>query len=171
MGEDRMRLRSAQDNPSFGDLLSNPSLLIAFGFGSGLARWMPGTFGTLVGVPIAYLLCGKSVATWLVVVAVLFAVGVVACDRACRHLKTHDHRGVVWDEIVGYVVTMAFVPCVWYLFVLGFFAFRFFDIIKPWPISLIDRKVHGGFGVMIDDVVAGLFALLVVHGFNALSPI
>ncbi len=159
-----MKLRSGENNPHWRDLLARPSLLLAFGFGTGLARFMPGTFGTLVGVPIVYLLCGQPWWLWLLAIGVAFAAGVVACDRACEWLDVHDHRGVVWDEVVGYMVTMAFLPCDWIWLVAGFFLFRFFDIVKPWPISWVDARVHGGFGVMLDDVIAGLFGLVVLHG-------
>jgi len=132
-----MKLRSKERNPEWGELVSRPSLMIAFGFGTGLSRMMPGTFGTLVGV--------------------------IACDRACQYLDVHDHRGVVWDEVTGYMVTMALLPGDVLWLIAGFFVFRFFDIVKPWPISWIDRHVHGGFGVMIDDVIAGLFGLGLLH--------
>lgn len=163
LNNERMKLRSTERNPEIRDLFANPALMLAFGFGTGLSRIMPGTFGTLVGVPIVYLLCGQSWWLWLLAIVVAFAVGVIACERACQWLDVHDHRGVVWDEVVGYMVTMAFLPCDWRLFVVGFFLFRFFDIVKPWPISWIDRRVHGGFGVMLDDVIAGLFGLVVLQ--------
>jgi len=161
-----MKLRSSERIPDWRELFARPSLMIAFGFGSGLSRFMPGTFGTLVGVPLVYLLADRSWLVWLLAIVVAFAIGVVACDRACKYLQVHDHRGVVWDEVVGYMVTMALLPSGLLWMIAGFFVFRFFDIVKPWPISAIDKHVHGGFGVMLDDVIAGIFGLLLLHAAN-----
>ena len=85
-------------------------------------------------------------------------VGVRICDIAAEKLGEHDFGGIVWDEIAGYLITMWLVPLTWQTIIAGFILFRFFDILKPWPIKWLDRKVHGGFGIMIDDVLAGVFA-------------
>jgi len=158
-----MKLRSKERNPEWRELVSRPSLMIAFGFGTGLSRMMPGTFGTLVGIPLVLLLANQSWLVWLMAIAAAFVIGVIACDRACQYLDVHDHRGVVWDEVTGYMVTMALLPADALWLIAGFFVFRFFDIVKPWPISWVDQHVHGGFGVMIDDVIAGLFGLGLLH--------
>ncbi len=99
----------------------------------------------------------------LLVVAAAFVLGVYLCGRTARALGVHDHPGIVWDEVVGYLLTMAWAPSGWLWVVLGFICFRIFDILKPWPIRVLDRSVHGGFGIMIDDVLAGLGAALVVE--------
>lgn len=150
-------------NPSIKQLLTNPNHFFAFGFGSGLAPKAPGTFGTLAAVPIYWLLQDLAwpiYGTWLIVT---FALGVYWCDRSSKQLGVHDHGGIVWDEFVGYWITMFLAPKGWLWMLLGFVLFRFFDIIKPWPIGLLDRKVGGGFGIMIDDVLAGIYAFIVLR--------
>ena len=143
--------------------LRKPSHLLAFGFGSGLAPYAPGTFGTLVGIPFFMLVSAVSLPIYLVLTALMFLVGVVVCERCSRDLGVHDHGGIVWDEIVGFLVTMIAVPLEWHWLLSGFLLFRFFDILKPWPIRWFDRHVSGGFGIMLDDVIAGLFALGCQH--------
>jgi phosphatidylglycerophosphatase A len=134
----------------------------AFGFGSGLAPFAPGTFGTLAAIPLYLILVQLSwpMYAWLVFIA--FVVGVKLCDVTGGRLGIHDYGGIVWDEFVGYWITMFFIPFSWQNVLLGFIAFRFFDIIKPWPIGWLDKKVSGGFGVMIDDVLAGVYGLLIM---------
>ncbi|GGY74261.1 phosphatidylglycerophosphatase A [Cellvibrio zantedeschiae] len=149
--------------PNFKQLLTNPNHFFSFGFGSGLAPKAPGTFGTLAAVPIYWLLQDLAwpiYGTWLVVT---FALGVYWCDRSSKQLGVHDHGGIVWDEFVGYWITMFLAPKGWLWILLGFVLFRFFDIIKPWPINWLDRKVDGGFGIMIDDVLAGIYAFVVLQ--------
>jgi phosphatidylglycerophosphatase A len=151
------------NTPSFKQLLKSSDHFFAFGFGSGLAPKAPGTFGTLAAVPIYWLIQDLSwpiYATWLIVT---FALGVYWCDRSSKKLGVHDHGGIVWDEFVGYWITMFLAPTGWLWMLLGFVLFRFFDIIKPWPIGWLDRKVGGGFGIMIDDVLAGIYALIVLQ--------
>ena len=139
-------------------LLRDPGHFLALGFGSGLAPRAPGTFGTLAAIPV-YLLCAQLASpAYLLVVAGLFLLGVYLCGRTARSLGVHDHPGIVWDEVVGFLLTMAFAPPGWWWIVLGFAAFRLFDIWKPWPIRVLDRRVHGGLGIMLDDVLAGLAA-------------
>jgi phosphatidylglycerophosphatase A len=144
-------------------LLRHPLDLLALGFGSGLLPKAPGTAGTVVGIPFYLLLQPLAVTWYLVAVAVLFALGVAACTHAARRLGVHDHPGIVWDEIVGYLVTMILAPAGWQWIVTGFVLFRCFDILKPWPIRWFDRRVHGGLGIMLDDLVAGLFAAAVLQ--------
>lgn len=134
----------------------------AFGFGSGLAPFAPGTFGTLAAIPLYLILVQLSwpMYAWLVFIA--FVVGVRLCDVTGGRLGIHDYGGIVWDEFVGFWITLFLIPFSWQNVLLGFIAFRFFDIIKPWPIGWLDKKVSGGFGVMIDDVLAGLYGLLVM---------
>jgi len=146
-------------------LLRDPGHLLSLGFGSGLAPRAPGTFGTLVAVPV-YLLCAQlPLVTYLSVVVAAFVLGVYLCGRTARALGVHDHPGIVWDEVVGYLLTMAWAPSGWLWVVLGFICFRLFDILKPWPISVLDRSVHGGLGIMIDDALAGVLAAACLVGF------
>ena len=146
-------------------LLRDPGHLLSLGFGSGLAPRAPGTFGTLVAVPV-YLLCAQlPLVTYLSVVVAAFVLGVYLCGRTARALDVHDHPGIVWDEVVGYLLTMAWAPSGWLWVVLGFICRRLFDILKPWPIRVLDRSVHGGLGIMIDDALAGVLAAACLAGF------
>ncbi len=146
--------------PTFRWLLHNPDALLAFGFGSGLTRKLPGTAGTLAAVPIYLLLRDLPLGAYLLTLTAAFAFGVFICHTASKKLGVHDHGGIVWDEFVGYWLTMLLAPPGWIWVLLGFIYFRFFDMLKPWPIGWIDKRVHGGFGIMIDDVVAAVPALL-----------
>ncbi len=132
----------------------------AFGFGSGLAPFAPGTFGTIVAIPFYLILVQFSwpMYAWLVLIA--FIVGVKLCNVTGGRLGVHDYGGIVWDEFVGFWITMFLIPFTWQNVILGFLLFRFFDIVKPPPINWLDKKVSGGFGVMIDDVLAGFYAML-----------
>ena len=143
--------------------LKNPIHLLALGFGTGCVPMMPGTIGTLVGVLFYLLMQTLSWPIYIGVTIVLFSLGVWLCDVTARHLGVHDHGGIVWDEIVGFLITMTAVPPDWRFVLLGFVLFRLFDIWKPWPISWLDRKLSGGFGIMSDDVLAGIYALLVLQ--------
>jgi len=99
----------------------------------------------------------------LIVVSIAAVVGIAICGRAADQMGVHDHGGIVWDEFVGFWIAMAALPITWQSVVLGFVLFRVFDILKPWPISWLDKKVSGGFGIMIDDVIAGLAAAVVIY--------
>tara|TARA_R110002072_G_scaffold93548_4_gene207280 strand:- start:2935 stop:3435 length:501 start_codon:yes stop_codon:yes gene_type:complete len=145
------------------DLLRNPVQFLAFGFGSGLSPWAPGTAGTLVAVPLYLLISSWSLLQYTGFIVLTALLGVWICGVASRQLKVHDHPGIVWDEFVGFWITMWAVPADWVWIVAGFLAFRVFDIVKPWPVSVLDRKVGGGFGIMIDDVLAGVMACLTLH--------
>jgi phosphatidylglycerophosphatase A len=138
----------------------NPVHFAAFGFGSGAAPVAPGTFGTLMGVALYLLLPAMTWTLYLLFLLVATLVGIWLCDRTARDIGVHDHGGIVWDEFVGYWITMFMAPEGWPWIVAGFALFRLFDILKPWPISWLDRHVKGGFGVMVDDVLAGVMALI-----------
>jgi phosphatidylglycerophosphatase A len=160
--------------PSFSVLLKHPVQLLALGFGSGLAPKAPGTFGTLAAIPF-YFMFSSALFEWqLLIVIVAFFVGIYLCNETATALGVHDHPAIVWDEFVGFWLTMLVLPLMgvsldWLLLLLGFVAFRFFDIIKPWPILWVDKKVHGGFGIMFDDVLAGVYSglvlAIVIHWF------
>lgn len=137
--------------------------VVAFGFGAGHAPFAPGTAGTLVAVPIYLLLRETGLPIYLAVVAAMFAFGVWCCGVTERDLGAEDAPGIVWDEIVGYLIAMIAAPAGWEWIVAGFVLFRLFDIVKPFPIRLIDRRVGGGLGVMLDDALAGVFAALVLQ--------
>lgn len=139
-------------------ILTHPVLFLAFGFGSGLVKKAPGTMGTIAAIPV-YLLCAQF-NFWIYAALTLLAtaVGVWICDVAAKKLDEHDFGGIVWDEVAGYLVTMLFVPFSWPALFSGFVLFRVFDIIKPQPIKWVDAKVTGGLGIMLDDVLAGVFA-------------
>lgn len=140
-------------------IVSDPVLFLAFGFGSGLAKKAPGTFGTLAAVPLYLALVQvQNLFVYSVVTLLVILVGVWICGQAAEKLGEHDFGGIVWDEIAGLLVTMWLVPFTWQAVALGFILFRLFDIVKPWPIRWIDRQVHGGLGIMLDDVLAGVFA-------------
>ncbi len=139
-------------------LLVDPRNFLALGFGSGLSPWAPGTAGTLVAIPL-YLLCANlALLPYLLITLAGLLLGFYLCEFTARKLGVHDHPGIVWDEIVGYFITMIAAPPGWTWIVAGFLLFRLFDIVKPWPIRWLDRQVKGGVGIMLDDVVAGLFA-------------
>ena len=143
-------------------LLATFANFFALGCGLGLAPKAPGTFGTLLGIPVLLLMPG-NLTMYLVALLVLFLFGVWCCNECSDYLGVHDHGGIVWDEVVGYLVTMIALPQSWPWLLAWFVVFRFFDIIKPWPISWVDRQVKGGFGIMIDDVLAGLMAAITLH--------
>ena len=139
----------------------------ACGFGTGAARYAPGTFGTAAGIPFYWLMQGISLPLYLGVTLILFIVGVWICGRTARALGVHDHPGIVWDEIVGFLVTMTLAPPGWVWWLSGFILFRLFDIVKPWPIRILDQRVGGGFGIMIDDVLAGIYAAVCLQLLHA----
>ena len=144
-------------------VFSNFYHFLAFGFGSGLSSMAPGTMGTLAAIPI-YLLMVSFLPQWLYIflTIVFFIVGIEICNRVSKDLQAHDFSGIVWDEIVGYLITMMFFPLSWELIILGFVLFRFFDILKPWPINWLDKHISGGLGIMLDDVLAGLFSWVIL---------
>ena len=117
-------------------VMTHPVHFLAFGFGSGLAPFAPGTFGTLMAIPLYLLMMQLSLAPYLVVVAIVSVTGVWICDKSSKLLGVHDHGGIVWDEFAGFFVTMIAAPAGWIWIVIGFALFRLFDIWKPWPISL-----------------------------------
>ena len=152
------------------DLLSSPASFCAFGFGSGLAPVAPGTFGTLPGIVIAIIISPVPLwFQWLLIVAA-FVAGIRFCDIATARLGTHDHGAIVWDEIVGILITLAAVPLSLGSLIFGFLLFRFFDVLKPWPIGWVDRKIDGGLGIMVDDVIAGVFAGVCLYLLTLVAP-
>lgn len=150
-------------NPLAKTVFSSPITFIAFGFGSGLAPKAPGTFGTLAAIPFYWLL---SFAPWWLYIDMVIAaalIGIWLCGKASEQLGVHDHSGIVWDEFVGYWLTMFLAPTGLIWIVIGFLLFRLFDIWKPWPVSWADERLAGGLGVMADDIIAGLYAFVVLQ--------
>jgi phosphatidylglycerophosphatase A len=152
-------------------LLATPAGWLACGFGSGLTPVAQGTFGSLAALLPWLLLRHLSLPFYLLVLLVGFAIGVWACDIAGRALGVDDHRSLVWDEFIGQWIALIplLVPkllptrfSIWWWLPAGFVLFRLFDVWKPWPIRWMDRHLKGGRGVMVDDVVAGVFAAVVV---------
>ncbi len=153
-------MKTTQTQPSWRLVLIHPVHFFAFGFGAGLSPVAPGTFGTLIAIPI---FIGMShLALWLygVVTALFLLAGFWICGRSSMLLGVHDHSGIVWDEIVGYLITMLAAPLSWPWVAAGFVLFRLFDILKPWPVGWADRRLKGGIGIMMDDVFAGIYALI-----------
>ena len=144
-------------------VFSNWRHFLAFGLGSGLAKFAPGTFGTMVAVLLYFPLSQLSHWLYATCVVAAFTFGVWLCQGVSRDLGVHDHGGIVWDEFVGYWITMFLLPASWGWALAGFAMFRLFDIWKPWPIGWVDKQVHGGLGIMLDDVIAGVIAGLLLH--------
>lgn len=152
--------------PDFGFLVAHPAHFIAFGFGSGLAPKAPGTAGTLLGLPL-YWLIAATTSSWIQQAALIllaFLAGVWVCARTGRALGVPDHGGIVWDEIVAFALVLLFTPTGWLWTGLAFALFRLFDILKPWPIRYFDARLKNGFGVMFDDLLAAGFAIAVLKG-------
>jgi phosphatidylglycerophosphatase A len=147
--------------PNWKFLLQHPAHFIAFGAGAGLAKRAPGTWGTLATLPI-YLLCHQF-GGWAAVAAMgalIFVLGIWASNVTGRALGVADHGGIVVDEIAAFLLVLAAVPFMWQWVAVAFLLFRVFDIAKPWPISVADRRIKGGFGVMFDDLLAAVYSIL-----------
>lgn len=139
--------------------LNDPVVFTALGFGSGLFPVAPGTAGTLASVPLVYFLQQQTFLIYVLVTLFVLVTGSWICGYAAKKLQVHDHSGIVYDEVAGFLITMSLAPTGWQWLLAGFVLFRFFDAVKPWPISWFDKNVHGGFGIMLDDVIAGIFSL------------
>lgn len=141
----------------------DPVYFIAFGFGSGLMPKAPGTWGTLAAVPVYLLLINFSQTIYFILMMLAFFGGIWVCEKVSNDLGVHDYKGIVWDEVVGYLLTMFMAPHGMKWMLCGFILFRIFDIWKPHPIGYIDKKVKGGMGIMLDDVLAALPAWLIMQ--------
>ncbi len=145
-------------------------LTLATGFGFGFAPVASGTFGTLVGIPIVWLIGTYLTANWLFVASIfVLMIGIKAADVAEKHWGKSDDGRIVIDEILGYMVAMYLIPVSWQALIWAFFIFRFFDIVKIWPARQIDQQVPGGKGVMLDDLAAGVYSCAVMHILHALG--
>ena len=143
-------------------VLTDPVHVIAFGFGTGLSPVAPGTVGSLLGVALAYLTLNMGLYEQIGAAITMFVVGIWICGESERRLGSHDHGGIVWYEIVGMYAVLIFVPFGLYAWLLAFGLFRAFDIVKPWPIRDLDHRIKGGAGIMLDDLVAALYAALLL---------
>ena len=146
--------------PNLNFLLSHPSHFFALGFGAGLARLAPGTFGTIIGLPLFYWLMATPELVHFTTIAVLFFIGIPICTQTGKALGVSDHGSIVWDEIVAMMLVLEFTPQkpMWWL--VAFTLFRLFDVWKPFPIRQCDAMVKGGLGVMLDDLLAAIYAIL-----------
>ncbi|ELC0660491.1 phosphatidylglycerophosphatase A [Vibrio fluvialis] len=153
-------------NPKSRLSMTNPWHLLATGFGSGLSPVVPGTMGTLASVPFYLLLAQLPLTLYIVVVITASLIGIKICQVTSDDMQVHDHGSIVWDEFAGFWITMLIVPVLqlpvfeWKWLLAGFVLFRFFDMVKPWPIGWLDKRVHGGLGIMLDDLVAGVMSAL-----------
>lgn len=141
----------------------NPWHFIAFGFGTGAIPIAPGTFGTLIAIPLYLYFSTYSHWIYLVFTIAFTIFSIWLCEKVSREIQVHDHQGMCIDEVVGYLVTMYHAPYGWGWIITGVILFRIFDILKPWPIRQIDDHVKGGVGMILDDVVAGIFSCFIIQ--------
>ena len=139
-----------------------PSHFIAFGFGTGALPIAPGTFGTLIAIPFYLAICSLPLPLYITLVILAVIGSSWLCDRVSKEIAIHDHQGMCIDEVIGYLVTMTGAPHGMMWIVLGFIFFRIFDIWKPWPINYADTHVSGGFGMILDDALAGVYSIIVL---------
>ena len=149
-------------NPAPRDVFKDPVHLLAFGFGTGLVPKAPGTAGSLLGVLFAWLTLPLALEWRVGIGVVLVAAGVWICGESARRIGVHDHPGIVWDEIAAIYLALLVAPPQIGPWALYFLAFRVFDIWKPWPIRDLDHRLAGGAGIMLDDLVAALYAALLL---------
>jgi phosphatidylglycerophosphatase A len=157
--------------PGLRFLIAHPAHFIALGFGSGLAPKAPGTFGSLAALPL-YWLIAQATSNPVSLAAIIgsgFLIGVWACAITGKNLGVADHGGIVWDEIVAMWLILALVPFGWAEWLAAFALFRFFDILKPWPIRQLDARLKNGLGVMLDDLLAAVYALVIFKGLQWLA--
>ena len=151
-------------SPNVQFLLQHPAHFFGLGFGSGLAPKAPGTFGTLVGYPLFWLISVYALSTQVIIISALFLIGIYFCGVTGKALGVSDHGGIVWDEIVAMMLVLAFTPNQWQWWLVAFLLFRLFDIWKPFPIRQFDAKLKNGFGVMFDDLLAAIYAIIGLQG-------
>ena len=150
----------AEGRASPGLAWPRPHHWLAYGFGSGLFPWAPGTAGTLAAIPLYLLLQPLPLGWYLGALLLMTLIGVWACGKTARELQAHDPAAIVWDEILGFLLAMTAAPPGWLWILAGFILFRLFDIVKPWPIRVLDRRGRGGLGIILDDLAAGAMAWL-----------
>lgn len=144
-------------------VFTDPVHFLAFGFGSGLSPFAPGTAGTVAAIPVWLLFVQMPLWGYLAATLLITIAGCWICGESAHRLGVHDHGGIVWDEIAGFLITMIAVPAGWPWVLAGFLLFRFFDIVKPWPARWFDTRVENGVGIVMDDVIAGIYACTVLQ--------
>lgn len=157
-------MTTSAKTPNLQFLLQHPAHFFGLGFGSGLAPKAPGTFGTALGYPLFWLISVYALSIQLIIITALFVIGIYFCDVTGRALGVSDHGGIVWDEIVAMMLVLAFTPNLWLWWLAAFLLFRLFDIWKPYPIRQFDAKLKNGFGVMFDDLLAAIYAIISLQG-------
>ncbi|HLB56586.1 MAG TPA: phosphatidylglycerophosphatase A [Coxiellaceae bacterium] len=158
-----MRKYQKKSIPPPHSIWTNPIHFIACGFGFGTFPYFPGTIGTLLAIPLTIFLSRTTLQFYIVAVVLLFLIGMYVCNITNRDFGTDDHPAAIIDEIATFPIVMILIPMNWYFLLIGFLLFRFFDIVKPFPIRWIDKNVHGGFGVMLDDLLAAIFSWIILH--------
>ncbi|WP_018982958.1 phosphatidylglycerophosphatase A family protein [Salinimonas chungwhensis] len=150
--------------------MKNPVHFCALGFGSGLIPVMPGTFGSVAALPLLGATIYASGGVFVGLTLLLSLIGIYLCGKTADDMQVHDHGSIVWDEIAGMFCTFLFIPITPLHLLAGFVLFRLFDILKPWPIIVVDKRMHGGLGIMLDDLLAGIMACLTLHTLLVLWP-
>ena len=158
-----------QIQPSFKLLFSHPAHFCALGFGSGLAKKAPGTFGTLIGFPLFWLIADLGFYVQFIIISALFLIGIYFCERTGKALGVSDHGAIVWDEIVAMMLVLTVTFNQWQWWLTAFLLFRLFDIWKPAPIRQCDTKIKGGLGVMLDDLLAAIYVIISLKALEWLS--
>ncbi len=161
---------SKKNQPNLKLLFQHPAFFFGLGFGSGLAKKAPGTFGTLIGLPLFWLIASYSFPLQLCIIAALFVIGIYFCSTTGKALGVADHGGIVWDEIVAMMLVLTCTPMLWKWWLAAFLLFRLFDIWKPYPIRQCDAKLKGGFGVMFDDLLAAIYTIACLRILLWLTP-
>ena len=150
-------------------LLSHPAYFCALGFGSGLAKKAPGTFGTLIGLPLFWLIADLGLYSQFAIIAALFLIGIYFCEKTGQALGVSDHGSIVWDEIIAIMLVLTVTPYQWQWWLGAFLLFRLFDVWKPVPIRQCDAKIKGGLGVMLDDLLAAIYAMISLEALQWLA--
>lgn len=143
--------------------MKNVLKLIATFFNIGQFSKAPGTVATVATIPLFVFMSRLPDVVYMMVVFAITILGIFAAQAYESDAVEHDSKEIVIDEVAGFLITMALVPCTWKAILLGFFLFRFFDILKPWPISYLDKNVKGGVGVMVDDIAAGIISSILIQ--------
>lgn len=145
-------------------LLSHPAHFLALGFGAGLAKKAPGTFGSMVGVAAYWMISAWNIDLQLTIIAAMLLIGIYVCAKTGQALGVDDHGSIVWDEIVAMMLVLTITPFQWQWWIIAFLLFRLFDIWKPSPIRNCDARIKGGLGVMLDDILAAVYAMIMLKG-------
>lgn len=165
----KMKIRSYKPSPVPNSIWKKPSHFVAFGFGSGAIPFAPGTFGTLMAIPFYLAMRSLPNSIYFVLLILIIIGSSWLCHIVSKEINEHDHQGMCIDEVVGYLVTMFNAPKGFIWIIWGFLLFRLFDILKPWPIRYIDENIQGGFGMILDDVLAGIYSLILLRVLYWLS--